>query len=130
MSNTQETLREMARLTMLTNKLNDVQIKNLKMYPFVFFEGVRELNLEYDLSNNLDVSTEENKKDLDVKYDVSTETKHQFITYRITVDDRAFGLNQEHIQNRYNSIVAATRNIFWKDLKVNVYLNNMLLTEK
>ena len=37
---TPELLSEMARLTALSGRISDVQIKNLQMFPLVFFDGI------------------------------------------------------------------------------------------
>ena len=42
-------LNEHKRLMIITNKLSEFQIKNLKMYPFILFDNVVEVKIEHDL---------------------------------------------------------------------------------
>lgn len=123
MSKALETLREMAKLTVLSSRLNDVQIKNLQSFPFVFFMDVNQVEISYDLTNSMDVTTEEDKKELDIKYDIVAEGKAQNITYKLSIPDMTFN---DHLQKRFQALEGSVRNIFWNDLKVYIYINDKL----
>lgn len=120
MSKAHETAKEMAKLTMLTNQLNEVQLKNLKTYPFIFFDGLQEVTMEYDLSNQLAVDTEEDRSELNIDYKFNATTDHLRVTYRLVIDKT---IPQTHMQTRYDHLEAAVRNLLWKDIKVEVYIN-------
>ena len=39
----------MRKLTLITGQLSEVQIKNLKMYPLIYFDDVKEVTMSYDI---------------------------------------------------------------------------------
>lgn len=119
-----ETIREMARLSLLTNKLNDIQIKNLEMYPFVFFNGVSAIKIDYNFHNNIDVSSTEDKEAVTIDYNIQKpETSHFRISYYLTIDESIDNIN---IDKRFETIENSVRNILWKQISVEVYFNNVL----
>lgn len=102
MSNvTEQQVREMARLTMLSNRLNEIQEKNLRMYPYVFFDHVKTVTITFDLECRPD----------------SVDKRETFVKYQIQVDPTKPMDNKE---NRIKALVQATRNLFWTDLKVEI----------
>lgn len=129
MSKTQETIQEMARLTMLSNKLNEVQIKNLKMYPFIYFDGIQQIVMDYDFSNNLDVNTEEEVTPateeegakLDIKYDFQTTPEHLYINYHLTLEPT---IKQIHLEKRFEALEGSVRALLWKEIVVRVFFGS------
>lgn len=126
MSQAIETLKEMARLTMLSNKLNDIQLKNLSMFPMVFFNGISQVTMDYDLSNNLAVDTEEDANKLDIKYTFETATQHLIVKYYLEVNETEA---QENLPKRFEALESSVRGLLWKDIKINVFINNKLSYE-
>jgi hypothetical protein len=104
-------LREMAQLSVLSNRINEIQEKNLKMYPFVFFNDVKSVKIEFDLSK-VDDNGLMNHGDHHVTYflDVLEESNNQ-------------------LDRRMAAIEASTRSLFWNDLKVRVVMNGKLAYE-
>lgn len=103
-STVREQVKEMARLTMLSNRLNEIQEKNLKLYPYIFFEGVKNGAIVYDLECRPDASSEDRQMSTYVNYtiEVSPDTVITFLDQRIA------------------ALKVAVRTIFWSDLTVNV----------
>lgn len=127
MSKTQETIQEMARLTMLTNQLNDVQIQNLKTFPFVFFDGLNRVTMEYDLSNQLGADTVENTDDGEIEYNVTpTTTSHLHVTYRLVIDPI---FTPNNLPQRFSALEQSVRSILWKEIKVVVFFGNQKVYE-
>lgn len=128
-SSTREKVREMAKLSVLTDKINEVQIINLKRYPFVFFEGVQTAEISYDLHNNMGVSdklTQDKDKNNQLDYTFEKpETRHLRVSYHLTLDERLNG----QIEKRFAAIEQAVRTLFWKQVKVEVFFNGTLKFE-
>ncbi len=123
-SKAQDIVREMARLAMLSNKLSEMQVKNLQMYPFVFFEGVSGIKMDYDFSNEMDMDTTEDKKELNVSYKVKPpEIKHLRVRYYLTLDEKA---DNSNIEKRFKAIETSVRQLLWKQISVEVYFNDNL----
>jgi hypothetical protein len=107
----QAQIRDMAKLTLLSNRLNEIQEKNLKMYPFVFFNDVKSAIMDYDLAK------------VDDNGGVRAGEHH--VTYRIEVPRDA----QDNVEKRCKALENGVRLWLWNDLKVVVYLNNLKVYE-
>lgn len=127
-STTEEQVREMAKLTLLTNKINPIQEKNLKMYPLIFFNGIKSAKVDFDLSNDqMLVDSEENKTDLEITYQFNkAETRHLRVSYHLEIDEAA---DNHSLSERYSAITQAVRNLFFKETKVQVFINTKLAYE-
>jgi hypothetical protein len=108
LSELKKKLGEMAQLSILSNRISTIQEKNLKMFPFVFFEGLDSVRIEYDLGHGVDEKT-------------NNVLHKSLISYYLTLDETANHLNKEH---RFLAIERAVRELFWKDIFVEVYWNN------
>lgn len=126
-SSTEEQVREMAKLTLLTNKLNPIQEKNLKMYPLVFFNGVKSAKVDFDVSNDQMVESTENRSELELTYQFNkAETRHLRVSYHLEIDETA---DNAFLDKRYEAIEKSVRNLLFKEIKVQVYINEKLAYE-
>jgi len=117
---TEQQIREMAKLSLASNRISEVQEKNLKMYPLIFFDGVKKAEIDYDFTNNQTVETEEDRKNLEIKYKFNKlDTKHFRVSYYLTVDESP----NEMIEKRFKALEDSVRNLFWKETKVEVFIN-------
>lgn len=105
----QAQIKEMAKLVMLSNRITEFHEKNLKLYPMVFFNGVKTANISYDFSNN---STSDNP----------INTNRGFVKYDIDLEDTSDNRRLE----RFEALTKAVRNLFWNDLKVEILFNGQL----
>jgi hypothetical protein len=80
---TPELLAEMARLTALSNRISEVQEKNLKLYPLVFFNKVLEVKVNYDLTSKADI-LEDSTTD---KIIINAPSKNHFVAYHLVLDE-------------------------------------------
>lgn len=123
---TENDIREMAKLTLVSNKINEIQIKNLKMFPLVFFEGVKNVVIEYDLLNNQSFETEENQKELEISYKFNNLEMENFkVSYYLTMDDSFNTM----IDKRFSALENAVHGLFWKQVRIEVYFNKKLVYE-
>lgn len=106
MSDIQQRLKEMAKLTVLANRMNEIQEKNLKAYPFIFFNDVKEVKIDFNLS----------------KVDDNGLMNHDdhHISYHLELNEES---NKDHSEKRFKAIEQAVRALFWNDLKVRVFFN-------
>ncbi|NJO48080.1 MAG: hypothetical protein HC840_00025 [Leptolyngbyaceae cyanobacterium RM2_2_4] len=126
-SSTEEQVREMAKLTLLTNKLNPIQEKNLKLYPLVFFNGVKSAKMDFDLSNDQMIESVEDRKELEITYQFNkAETKHLRVSYHLEIDESA---DNSSLDKRFEAIEMSVRNLLWLEIKVQVFINTKLAYE-
>lgn len=109
----EQTIREMAKLTMLSNKINEIQEKNLKMFPLVFFNGVRKVVIDYDLTVNKTL-------------DDTPATTNSWVHYDLTIDE-----TQENpkLDFRFEHLEKNVRNLFWNNVKIKVLFNDRIVFE-
>jgi hypothetical protein len=113
LSDLREKLQQEAQLTIFSNRISEKQEKNLKLWPFCFFESVSTVNIEYDLGHGIDEDT----KQINHK---ST------ITYYLVLDEEA---NKHALDKRFAALGTSVRALFWKDIIVKVYFNDKLVFE-
>jgi hypothetical protein len=115
---TPELLSEMARLTALSGRISDVQIRNLQMFPLVFFNDVESVKIDYDLSHKSDVL-----EDPDGKLIINAPTRNNYVAYYLTLDEA----KNELLDQRYFALERSVRMLFWTDLSVEVYFNGKIM---
>lgn len=111
MSDIKQKLKELAQLSVLANRISEVQEKNLKNYPFVFFESVDAVRIDYDLGHGVDEATKQ----------VNHRSR---VTYYLQLIEE---LNTPALDKRFKALEASVRYIFWKDVIVEVYFNGKLV---
>lgn len=109
MINIQDKLKEMARLTALSGRICDVQIKNLQMFPLVFFEGIKEVKVDYDLIPNKSMSDDPTNC-------------NSLVSYYLDLDETKNG----DLDKRFIALEKSVKNMFWNDIKIEVYFNNQI----
>jgi hypothetical protein len=124
-------IRDMARLSILENKLNDVQLKNLRMFPLVFFNGVTEAKINYDFSVDkpsvhYEIENKANSDELGIKYNFDRPTVKSMVEYNLTIDESQ---DNSHLENRFLAIQNAVRHLFWKEVRVTVLFNDRKVYE-
>lgn len=98
MSDTEAKVRELAKLSILSNRISEVHEKNLKAYPFIFFNGVTDAKIDYDLERG------ENNH---VKFDLSLKD----------------GADNPHMERRFETLNQSIKNLFWKEVSISIYMN-------
>lgn len=126
MSNTIEKLQEMAKLTILTNKINEIQELNMKQYAYLFFEGVNSVVIDYNLSNSMDVSSEEDSENLEISYKMEADMKSMHVTYRLAMEP---AVQQTHLLTRFQHLEQSIHTLFWKGIIVRVFFNDQKVYE-
>lgn len=117
----QGTVRGMAALVLNSNRISEVHEKSMKNYPFIYFEGVSGVRIDYDLSHQSDVEVD---KKNNIK--VNAPLNHCYVAYYLTLDERQL---DENIKARFRALETSTRTLFWKDLPVKIYFNERLVYE-
>lgn len=116
-----DTVRGMAALVVNSNRISEVHEKSMKMYPLIYFEGVSQVKIDYDLSHQSDVSVDKQNN-----ITVKSPLRHCFVSYYLTIDESQL---DENIKKRWAALENSTRTLFWKDLPIKVYFNDRLVFE-
>jgi hypothetical protein len=133
----EQQIREMAKLSLMSNTINPIQEKNLKMFPFVFFNDLEKVKIDYDFTNNQMVDSEEivnteedvkkGKEKLEIKYKFSPmDTRHFRVSYHLTLKENH---DNAALDKRFSALEQSVRNLFWKETKIEVFLNGTLAYE-
>lgn len=105
--NVNEIVDELRKLTMLTGELASVHQQSLQNWPYIVFEGVENLEIDYDLSKAYFQEVGQNRVDFNLKLSKS----------------------QEQMDNRCKCLVSWVRDLFWKEIGVTVTVNNTKVFE-
>jgi hypothetical protein len=125
--NPAELVKEMAKLTITTGKVNPIQEYNMKMYPFVFLEGVKTISVDFDLRSTPIIDT--SSKDGDTVFSIEKpNVEDMYVNYNIAVDEEFFEINKEI--NRLQGIEKSIHNLFWTGIKVKIVINNEIVYGK
>lgn len=116
-----QTLRKMAQFSISTNQINEIQQKNLKMYPFVFFNGVKSVKIEYDLTNHSKVDYELDPKSAEITYKFNKPVTDNFkIVYHIEIDESEANPNME---KRFDALEKSIKTLLWNGIPLEVLFN-------
>ena len=116
----ESTVRGMAALILNSNRISEVHEKSMSKYPFIYFEGVSAVRIDYDLSHQSEVEVD--KKNIIV----GAPLRHCYVAYYLTLDERQL---DENLKQRFAALETSTRTLFWKDLPVKIYFNERLVFE-
>lgn len=103
MSDKTPSIQDLTKLTAFFGRISEVHIRNLKSFPFIFFNGVSEVKLEHDLST--------------VKGGIST------ISYGLSLNKDISLISNNCPEKRYTALEDAVRSLFWKEVKVKISIN-------
>lgn len=109
----------MAKLVIASNRISEVHETNLKAYPFIFFEQVKEAKIDYDLYVRHDVDVD-GKNNIAVKKPLT----NCFVAYHLTLNEDA---NKTNLPRRFETLENSVRALFWKDLSVEIYFNEKIV---
>jgi hypothetical protein len=115
-----QTIKEMAALAMKTNKITPIHETNMKMYPFIFFNGVTAVKIDYDLYVRDDVEIDDQSNKIIVK----TPIRNNYIAYYLTINENS---DNNNIDKRFEALEMAIRTLFWNDIIVEVYINEQIV---
>ncbi len=115
--NTTQIVKDMAKLVMVSGKLSEMHEKNMKTYPLIFFNGVKEAKVEYDVSHKANALV-----DKDSNLTVTAPTRNNFVSYHLKIEENADNPNMER---RYAALEASIKTLFWKDIKVEIHINDI-----
>lgn len=123
-----ETIREMAKLTMVSNRINAMQTRNLQLYPFVFFDGVKSARIDYDFSSQSLVEASEDKENIQIKYQLKPEIRNFKVIYYLDIEQDK---GNNNLDRRFEALNGSITNLFWSGILVEVHFNDkMVYTSK
>ena len=123
----EQQIRSMAKVSLFEGKLNDIQLENLRKWPLVFFNGVKEVKIKYHLgTGKVHVDTKEDPKNFDIKYKIRMPKNRTSITYWLTLDESQENL---YLDKRFAGLNSAIKHLLWNGIVVKIYFNNKLVHE-
>ena len=102
-------IKEMSHMTIFLNKLSSAQVKSMQSYPFIYFNGVNNIELDYNLES--------------IKEDGEPTKGASYVKYFIYLDPFADNNNMPY---RLKTLEDSIKSLFWKEVNVEVYINDEL----
>lgn len=120
-TNPKDFVKGMAALVVSSNRLSEFHEKNLKMFPFVFFDQVSAVRIEYDVSveHNVDVSR---SNDITIKKPFT----NCYMAYYLTINEDA---NKNQLSRRFETLENSVRDLLWKSIAVKIFFNDKIVFE-
>jgi hypothetical protein len=106
MSLSKEALDDMRKITIMTGTLSEVHVKNMNMYPFVFFDNVKSVRIEYDI---------------DVKSSENSQSNNSYVVYHLKTKGGKKSIT--NLDKRLEALKNSISTLLWSGIKVSVYLN-------
>lgn len=97
---------DMRKLTMLTGQLSSIHEETLYTWPLVLFDNIQNIEIKYDLTK-----------------EYTQEVGEGYIRYIIDMPDKDIDI--EDFEKRCDILTGWVRDMFWKDIKVEVKTENM-----
>jgi hypothetical protein len=109
----------MAALVLNSGRLSEFHERNLKIYPLIFFEDVKEVKIDYDLSVRHDAELDK-LNNLVVKKPL----QHCYVSYYLTLNEES---NKPSLQRRFEALEISVQTLLWKNLPVEIYFNDKIV---
>lgn len=97
-----DVLDELRKMTLLTGKLSELHIKNMQVYPFAFFDGVKSVEIQYNIE-----TMESAVKD------------RSYIEFHLNCKTKKIN----HLNKRLEAIEKSIHALLWSDIEVSVFIN-------
>jgi len=104
MSDVEKTIEDLNKIAMLTGEISSLHEKSLKTYPYIVFNGVKDFSIKYDISK-----------------DYTKENGEGYFTFDIEIEKE-----QDLLDKRCENLTEWVRNLFWREIKIEIYLNGKL----
>ena len=111
MSNTADILKEMKNLTLLSGKISSVQVENLKLFPFIFFDKVESIKIDYDFKKN------------------DPQNFKPKVKYYLEIKDLQDISEIAELTKRCSALESSVRTLFWSNTEVMIYIQDKLVFE-
>ncbi|HEY5235634.1 MAG TPA: hypothetical protein VIJ14_05610 [Rhabdochlamydiaceae bacterium] len=95
----QPSIQDLTKLVLFSGRISEVHVRNLKSFPWIFFNFVKECHLDYGFAK--------------------AKEEESFVHYRLNIEGDNDGLPK-----RYQALESAVRSLFWKEVKVKVSIND------
>jgi hypothetical protein len=112
-------VKDMAKLILVSGKISEVHEKNLKMYPLIYFNGVKEAKIDYDLSHKADALVDRMNN-----LTIRAPFRSNVVTYYLTMNENA---KNDNVEKRFKALEASVRTLFWKDVIVEVFMDDKIV---
>ena len=91
-------IQDLTKLVLFSGRISEVHVKNLKSFPWIFFNFLKEAKLDYGFAK--------------------TKEEESFVHYSLKIEGE-----NDHLEKRYKALESAVRTLFWKEVKLQVTIN-------
>jgi len=103
------TIKEMSHMTIFFNRVSSSQAKSMETYPFIYFNGLNSIELDYDLET--------------LSPDKEASRNASVVKYFLYINPLA---ENDNLEYRFKTLERSIRDLFWKEVNIEVYINDEL----
>lgn len=96
-------LEDLKKMVMLTGRLSDIHIKTLQSAPFIYFDDLGSVEIDYEITTDF---SEEHR------------AKNSYVNFKLNFNDRYEP--DAHHQNRLLALVKTVQGLLWKEIRVEI----------
>lgn len=93
-------IKDLNSLGIFSGRISEPQSKSMDSYPFIFFNGVKEVKLTYELAQQ--------------------RGQESYIQYDLTL-----GQENEQMPKRFAALESALKSLFWKEVQLKLSINGV-----
>lgn len=94
---------ELTKLALFLGRIPETHIKSLEAFPFIYFNGVTEVKLDYSV-------------------ETSNKAAPTLFSYSLLFSDDA---SNNHMHKRYKALEQAVRDLFWKEALIEIKISDV-----
>jgi len=95
-------LKDMKKAAVMSGRLSELHVKNIQMYPFVFFDNVTHVDIDYNI-------------------DMSQESSQSYMNFSLKMKKKP--KNILNLDKRMQALRSSIETLLWSGIKISVSIN-------
>lgn len=107
----QQILDELKKLVILSHRISEIHEYNLTRYPYIVFNGIKNVKIDYDFSR---VKTDQDEPEL----------SNSYVLFYLEIEENT---QNDFMDKRCSALESYVKTLFWSTTTVEVYQNDKII---